>query len=485
MRTNILNNWMNPKRLFFMSFTIGHFIASAYGQTETITYYYDSEWKGVADSTYATYKRHLIIPKDTMFKKQVLDFYITGERQGEGSFISIDKYDNEKSVFDGKCITYYKNGKKKSECTYINGILEGDMTTYFETGAVNSKNNFVRGVMHGLQIYFTEGAQTCIKEEYDMGEHIKPYYTCYYPDGTSSRFNYSDNKPYYDTPRLRDEVFSDGIHIVRLNDIEIRVQVLYDNAWFNHYELLVNIINNSGNTITFDPSETKLALFKKGLTYDSGLHTYSAMSGHEVEKFIIQKKQMAAGLIGALNSIQAGFAGQKTTSIESNGTINYSAVSQGRAIAYGNGGYASGSSTENYSGNGNYQSQTTTHSYNSTEAFQARMLAQQQMQTIYNQIPNSAQQFTKDYLNRCSIHPGEFVSGQYWIPCDGHINKKRSYILIIKVEGIDYLFSIRLRDGTDQSGQTEYIGYNANLSTEGDNNTGDKVSEYVEKKYRY
>ncbi len=466
MREYISRKMVFLVKTFLLIFLVMQYCVSAFGQVERTTFYYDSEWKGVADSSYATYKRYIIIPKDTLFKKQVLDFYITGERQGEGSFISIDKYDDEKSIFDGKHTTYYKNGKKKMECTYVNGFLEGEVIVYFESGAVNSKNNYVKGKMHGVQMYFTEDGQSCIKEEYEMGDHTKHYYTSYYSDGTSARFNYSDNKPYYDTPSLRDEVFSNGIHVVRLNDIEIRVKALFDGAWFEHYVLLINIVNNSGNTVTFEPSETKLSLFRKGLSYDNGFHTFSAMSGFEVEKYIIERKQRIAGIMGALNSFQAGYAGQNTTVSNSSGTINFSGNSQVRAFAYGNEGYARGSSSGQYSGNVNYQSQTTTISNNSTEAFQARMLAQQQMQSTYDQIPNSARQFTEGYINRCTLHPGEFVSGQYWIPCDGKVSKNRSYILTVTVGGIDYLFSLRLRNGSDHSGQTEYINYDVDLTSE-------------------
>lgn len=445
------------KKRSFLFFLIIHYCIISLGQVEKTVFYYDSDWNGVADSSFATYKRCLIVPKDTMFKKRVMDYYITGELQGEGSFISIDKYDDKKSIFDGKCFTYFKNGKKNTEGNYKDGLLNGDFIVYFEDGTIKSKNCFVNGKMHGTQLYFTQDGQSCIKEEYEMGEHTKPYYTSYFPNGTSARFFYADDKPYYDSPTLADEEFSNGIHVIRANDIEVRVKVLFDNAWFYHFILFVNIINNSGNTISFEPSETKLYEFKKGEDVNGNRRTYSALSGFEVERYIIERKQRAAGLLGALNAFQAGSAGYQTTNTYSNGGVNFSGHSQVRAYAYGNGGYVNGYANGMYSGNANYHSQSTARSYNSTEAFQARVLAQQQMQTTYDAIPNSAKQFTESYISHCTLHSGEYVSGQYWIPNDGKVNKNRSYILVVPVNGINYPFSVMLRDGTDRSGQSEWL----------------------------
>ena len=73
------------------------------------TYYYDKNWKGVEREDFAEYKRILAPSSDSMhYANKYIDFYITGEKQGEGEYITIDRYDDSKSIFDGEQITYYK-----------------------------------------------------------------------------------------------------------------------------------------------------------------------------------------------------------------------------------------------------------------------------------------------------------------------------------------------------------------------------------------
>ena len=75
------------------------------------TYYYDKNWKGVEREEFAEYKRVLSPSSDkSHFANKYRDYYITGEKQGEGEYISIDRYDDAKSVFDGEQTAFFKNG---------------------------------------------------------------------------------------------------------------------------------------------------------------------------------------------------------------------------------------------------------------------------------------------------------------------------------------------------------------------------------------
>ena len=84
---------------------------SSYAQNDTDTLYYDKEWKGVESKAFASFFR--VIPKsgNPNFRKPMRDYYITGELQSEGYYLSVDKYDDRNSVFDGAFTNYYKSGK--------------------------------------------------------------------------------------------------------------------------------------------------------------------------------------------------------------------------------------------------------------------------------------------------------------------------------------------------------------------------------------
>ena len=72
----------------------------AIGQSEIDTLYYDKDWKGVENKAFATYFRIIPTSTDSNFRKQFRDYYITGELQSEGGFITIDRYDDSKSFMD-------------------------------------------------------------------------------------------------------------------------------------------------------------------------------------------------------------------------------------------------------------------------------------------------------------------------------------------------------------------------------------------------
>ena len=100
------------KKVKLIALVFGLFISiQSSGQIQTDTLYYDKDWKGVESKAFATYVRVFSDPNDEKFPKRCRDYYITGELQSEGEYISIDKYDDSKSVFNGEWTTYYKSGK--------------------------------------------------------------------------------------------------------------------------------------------------------------------------------------------------------------------------------------------------------------------------------------------------------------------------------------------------------------------------------------
>mgnify|MGYP001637634344 CR=1 FL=1 len=125
------------------------YLSNGFGQ-RIDTVYYDSNWKGVDNASFANFYKVQMFPKDPNYPKRFRDFWIDGTLKAEGFFISIDKYDGSKSVFEGKCISYFKNGKIELEYNYSNGKQNGEQKQYYEDGTVCAIAVYKDGVIDGL-----------------------------------------------------------------------------------------------------------------------------------------------------------------------------------------------------------------------------------------------------------------------------------------------------------------------------------------------
>lgn len=124
------------KLLVFSLWLLG--ASSLFAQSKQDTLFYDKNWKGVESKSFASYYRILSGNANSNYGKRFRDYYVTGELQAEGSYISIDKYDDSKSVMDGECTTYYKSGQIEVKRNMRNGSLEGEYTIYYENGLIGS-----------------------------------------------------------------------------------------------------------------------------------------------------------------------------------------------------------------------------------------------------------------------------------------------------------------------------------------------------------
>ena len=157
-----------PKLLSFMTFLLVSQV-TVFAQT-TDTLYYDKNWKGVESRAFASFYRILSNSTDGNYQKRFRDFYITGELQSEGGYISIDKYDDSKSVFDGEWTNYYKSGKVEQKGNRVNGIEQGDYTAYYENGLVKLHAFMKDGKAEGILTQFNENGDLCSQVEMQNGE---------------------------------------------------------------------------------------------------------------------------------------------------------------------------------------------------------------------------------------------------------------------------------------------------------------------------
>lgn len=400
------------------------------------TLYYDKDWKGVSNSAFASFYRVLDLSDKATQKKHFRDYYITGELQSEGRYISVDKADDSKSIFDGEWIAYYKSGKVEQKGFRLNGIAQGDYTTYYENGLVKTHVTMLEGKANGILTQFNEDGSMCIEREMLNGEPKYDYYIVSNKYGYSSKISTEDNTPIWESPDLMEKkteyrdgkpwsyYTKNGIIVAMTNDL-----VKDYGKW---YQISLIISNHSIAPIDFDPEKiTSTLIDKKGR--EVVLEVYS--SDQYMRK--VRKRQtwnmILAGIGEGLAAANAGYSQSTTTTSSSyNGYSN----SHGNAYAYGTGGYAYGG----YSGTGSYYGNSTTTSttvnYDAAAAYQAQVIARNRMANYENALLQDRAIKQEGYLRKTTIHPGESIQG--------YVNIKRvngvSMTVVVDIDGAKYKF---------------------------------------------
>lgn len=95
------------------------------------TIYYNKNWKVTKNKAFASYYRLALYPADTQSSKEFKTYYMSGELQGEGNFLELDKTDDAKSQLNDQVTIYFKNGDIKEQKSYVNGKLQGEYTSYY------------------------------------------------------------------------------------------------------------------------------------------------------------------------------------------------------------------------------------------------------------------------------------------------------------------------------------------------------------------
>ena len=174
--------------------------SSLFEQSKKDTLFYDKNWKGVESKSFASYYRILSGNADSNFGKRFRDYYVTGELQSEGGYISIDKYDDSKSVMDGEWTNYYKSGKIEEKGYRHNGIEEGEYIAYYENGLIKLHCTMKNGKPNGILTQFDEKGDMCSQTEMLDGNPRYDYYILSNKDGFGGKFRISDNTPIWESP---------------------------------------------------------------------------------------------------------------------------------------------------------------------------------------------------------------------------------------------------------------------------------------------
>jgi antitoxin component YwqK of YwqJK toxin-antitoxin module len=422
----------------FLAMLLAATCLPSFAQQKTQTLYYDKDWKGVEDKTFATYYRVLSVSEDNGFKKPFRDYYVTGELQGEGYYTYIDKYDDSKSVFDGNLTSYFKNGKVEQQATYANGKLEGTFIRYREDGLIDVKANYKDGKYDGLYTEFTDNGNLCMQAEYVNGVPINDWYMVSDQSGNCSKLRLSDNSPIYETPKLEEKKVEyqngeawpyynkNGITIGMTNN-----QVKDYGKW---YQIPIVFSNNSLYPIDFNPDDIKAVLIdKKGNSTE--LRVYSA---NEYMKKVRRSQNWSmalTGIVEGLSAVNAGYSSSTTKTSYSGGSSSH-----GGAVAFGPGGVAGGGYSEHSRYHGTATSRTT--SYDGFAAYQAQVIACERMARYEDALLSERKAKDEGYLKLTTVNPGETISGYVNV----ERKKGQSLTIYIDVQGAIYEFPWNLNN---------------------------------------
>ncbi|MBO4740695.1 MAG: hypothetical protein J5605_03505, partial [Bacteroidales bacterium] len=166
------------------------------------TLYYDKDWKPTSSATFASYYRVYEISTNTTSAKPFRDYYITGEIYADGKFISIDKENDDLSVFTDEMVIYYKSGKTAKKMSYKNGKLEGNYTEYFDNGLIALNTSYKNGIEDGTRTEFSENGESFTQVEITNGEFKYDYYYASNKAGQFSKLSIANNTPVWEKPDI-------------------------------------------------------------------------------------------------------------------------------------------------------------------------------------------------------------------------------------------------------------------------------------------
>lgn len=143
---------------------------------DTLTIFYDHNWKEIADKNIASFYRKAFTTSDKRYIAH--DYYIDGKIQMKGEYKD-KKYKEKHGPFTyyfangnvsskGECVKdkneglwtiWYENGQKESEGFYKTGFLDGSWKYWYDNGILRSMITHKSNKVEGEGIYW-----------YDTGE---------------------------------------------------------------------------------------------------------------------------------------------------------------------------------------------------------------------------------------------------------------------------------------------------------------------------
>lgn len=152
-----------------------------YGQFDVVTYIFTKEYrnrpdslKQIPSSKQMEKKNGVWLFHDVPYTGRFIDYYYSGQKQGEGTLVE--------GKINGLRKIYFQNGKVEVEKNFKDGLENGLDKEYYEDGTLSQKGDFVNGKEEGIwEDYFPNG-QVKLRGNYHNGE-IFDTATKYYSTG--------------------------------------------------------------------------------------------------------------------------------------------------------------------------------------------------------------------------------------------------------------------------------------------------------------
>lgn len=159
-----------------------------YGQFDGVTYIFTKEYrnrpnsiKQFPSSGQMEKKNGVWFFRNTLYSGRFIDYYYSGRKQGEGTFVN--------GKVDGLRKMYFQNGKVRVEKYYKDGIENGIDKEYYEDGSLEQKGEFANGKEEGTWESYYPNGQVKLRSSYKEGEVFD----------TATR--------YYSTGKIKEKVF--------------------------------------------------------------------------------------------------------------------------------------------------------------------------------------------------------------------------------------------------------------------------------------
>lgn len=399
------------KKILF-SLLISIVIPTIVAQNKIDTIYYNKEGRGVPDKAFADYYRVTLIPSDSNYVSMFRDFYNSGRIKGEGQFISIDRYEDSKSVFNGEVKSYYENGLIKTH-------------TFFD-----------RGVKNGIMTVFSEDGTTYSQLEFKQGEPTTDYYLVSNENGYTSKFSLQDDSPIWESPNVDekktryDKGTSWPYYIKNGVYVSMTLSVVKDYGKYYRVDLVMS--NNTMGPIDFEPNDIQAILTDKN---DQRWYL-GVFPAEQYMKTVRRRQNFAMAMYGIAQGMAAAGAGYSYATTTSNSYYSGSAYGSAHASVYGTGGYAYGNAYGSSSYSGRSTTTTTTQAYNGAAAYQASVIAGEQIAAFDESMLAEREAKDRGYLKLTTIEPGETITGYVLI----EKKKGPSLNIIVDIYGAKYEF---------------------------------------------
>ena len=373
-------------------------VAPPVPQDRLDTIYYNKNWKVTSNKAFANYYRLALYPADSSAVKEFRTYYMSGELQGEGSFVLLDKMDDAKSEFVGTVTSYFKNGKLEEQKTYQANKLTGEHTTYYSNGNVREHYFMTDGKKMGVGASFSEDGRVCTLTPY-KNDVTEGYYVVVDADGNYSKYSITDHQPVLETPSP-DEIlteYKNGVAWPYYNKNGLIVGVsnsMVDENIGDYREIGVFIVNKSMINVDIDPAEIEIYEMKGGKRKN-----FELVGADEYDKKILKFKKKVA---------KRSVKNKAVVQVERENNVN---ANLGAQV------FDAGTS-------------------NTLKNFQMRICKMQQLEAGNRMKYSEKMPEDLGYLERTTIHPGEVVSGYLYTPD----RKVADLFVKVKIKGIDYLF---------------------------------------------